>query len=116
MRCLLLASIVILALGATADSAPPGGWEAYAAAPRRVPFARPQPRGAPPNWRTPGVPNKISPNGFWSRGYGRFGYGWYNVYGGYVGSDYSTIGYGYGYGYGYSNRPSDPWSVGNTAR
>jgi hypothetical protein len=70
MRALLLASIVVLALGAAAGSA----------------------RG---DWRTYGVANRVSPNGVWQRGYGRMGYGWYSVYGDYVGSDYSTLGYGY---------------------
>ena len=112
MRSLLRASMVVLALGAPANSAPPGGWEAYARAYRRIPFAQAQPRGAPANWRDYGVPNKISPDGLWWWGYGRMGYGWYSVYGNYyVGSNYTTLGLGY-----YSNRPSDPWSVGNSAR
>jgi hypothetical protein len=70
MRCLLLASIVVLALGAAADSAHGG-------------------------WRTYGTANRTSPNGVWQRGYGRMGYGWYSAYGDYIGSDYSSIGFGY---------------------
>ncbi|HVX13698.1 MAG TPA: hypothetical protein VHC22_21125 [Pirellulales bacterium] len=70
MRCLLLASIVVLALGAAADTA----------------------HG---DWRTYGAVNKTSRDGVWQRGYGRMGYGWYSVYGDYVGSDYSWINYGY---------------------
>jgi hypothetical protein len=104
MRGLLLASIVVLALGA-ADSAH-GGWRTYATANR----ASHPSQGGPATWRTYGVANKISPNGLWWRGYGRMGYGWYSVYGAYVGSDYSSI------MFGYPNRPSDPWSVGNRAR
>ena len=98
MRGLLLASI--LALGA-ADSAH-GGW-------RTNRTGRPS-QGSQITWRTPGVANKISPDGLWWRGYGRMGYGWYSIYGAYIGSNYSTL------GFGYSNRPSDPWSVGNRAR
>ncbi|HWB07818.1 MAG TPA: hypothetical protein VG826_01145 [Pirellulales bacterium] len=93
MRGLLLASIAVLALGA-ADSAH-GGWRTY---------------GARGDWRTYGVANKTSPDGLWWRGYGRMGYGWYSVYGAYIGSGYSTL------GFGYPNRPSDPWTIGNRAR
>ena len=69
MRCLLLASIMVFALGA-ADSAHGG-------------------------WRTYGTANRTSPNGVWERGYGRMGYGWYSAYGDYVGSDYSSMRFGY---------------------
>jgi hypothetical protein len=104
MRCLLLASIVVLALGAV-DSAH-GAWRTYGTANRTTRTSQ----GGQITWRTYGVANKISPNGLWWRGYGRMGYGWYSVYGAYVGSDYSSIGFGYG------NRPSDPWTIGNRAR
>lgn len=102
MRYLLLASIVALALGAT-DSA----------------------HG---DWRTYGTPNRISPNGLWWRGYGRLGYGWYSIYGAYVGPDYSTIGFGYrsrlsGFNfnridnYGFTNYGiTAPWVNGYRAR
>ncbi|HVA46844.1 MAG TPA: hypothetical protein VNH11_10805 [Pirellulales bacterium] len=69
MRWLLLASIVVLALGA-ADSA----------------------HG---DWRTYGTANRISPDGVWQRGYGRMGYGWYSAYGDYIGNDYSWINFRY---------------------
>jgi hypothetical protein len=69
MRCLMLASILVLALGTPAS--------AHSA------------------WRNYPVPNRVSPDGLWWRGYGRMGYGWYSVYGGYVGSDYSSIRFGY---------------------
>ena len=84
MRRLLLASIAVLALGLAADS-------------------------AHADWRTYGAVNRVSPDGVWQRGYGRMGYGWYSVYGDYVGSDYSTIGFGYRSGpwnFRYRNRPS----------
>ena len=132
MRCLLLASIVVLALG-TADSAD-GGWRTYGSPNRTSPGGVWQ-MGygqmgygwyrVPGDWRTYGVANKISPDGIWWRGYGRMGYGWYSIYGAYVGSNYSTIGYGYGYGnrssgfnfnridnYGFN----DPRAIGERAR
>ena len=70
MRRLLLASIAALVLGMAADS-------------------------AHADWRTYGAANRTSPDGVWQRGYGRMGYGWYSVYGDYVGSDYSSRGFGY---------------------
>jgi hypothetical protein len=70
MRRLWLAPIAVLALGLAADSAHAG-------------------------WRTYGTANRTSPDGVWQRGYGRMGYGWYSVYGDYVGSDYSSLGFGY---------------------
>ena len=76
MRCLRLAAIVVLALGAAAEGAG-GGWRNY------------------------GAVNRTSPDGVWQRGYGRMGYGWYSVYGDYVGADYSSMRYGY-----YRNRAS----------
>jgi hypothetical protein len=135
MCYLLLASIVFLALGAAAESAP-GDWRTNGAANRTNPgFVWRMGYGpmgygwyrAPGDWRTYGVANKVSPNGVWWRGYGRMGYGWYSIYGAYVGNDYSTIGYGVGYGYG--NRSSgfnfnridnygfiDPRNIGERAR
>ena len=112
MRSFLVASIVVFALAAAAESAH-GGWRTYGGPNRTSPGGVWQmghgPMGygwyrVPGDWRTYGVANKISPDGIWWRGYGRFGYGWYSIYGGYVGSNYSTI--GYGYGYGYRNRSS----------
>ena len=47
------------------------------------------------DWRTYGAANRTSPDGVWQRGYGRMGYGWYSVYGDYIGSDYSSRGFGY---------------------
>jgi hypothetical protein len=70
MRCFWLASIVVLALGAAAES-------------------------AQADWRTYGTVNRTSPDGVWQRGYGPMGYGWYSAYGDYVGSDYSSIRFGY---------------------
>jgi hypothetical protein len=102
MRGLLLATILALTAAGSAHA----GWRTYGTANRT---SRPS-QGGQINWRTPGVPNKISPDGLWWRGYGRMGYGWYSVYGAYIGSNYSTL------GFGYSNRPSDPWAVGNRAR
>ena len=93
MRCLLLASIVVLALGA-ADSAY-GGWRTYRTANRTSRPSLAQRRWGQAGWRNYGVANKVSPDGVWWRGYGRMGYGWYSVYGDYVGSDYSSIGFGY---------------------
>ncbi|HET6879010.1 MAG TPA: hypothetical protein VFI31_02575 [Pirellulales bacterium] len=134
MRCLLLASIVFLALGVAAESAS-GGWRTDGAANRTstgVVWQRGMgPMGygwysVPGDWRTYGVANKISYNGVWWRGYGWFGYGWYSVYGAFVGNDYSTIGYGYG---GFRNPSSgfnfnridnygfvDPRAIGERAR
>lgn len=102
MRCLLLASIVVVALGA--DSAH-GDWRANGAANRTRPgvvwqwgYGQSGYGWYPAygDWRTYGTANRISPNGVWWRGYGRFGYGWYSIYGNYVGNNYGTIGYGYG--------------------
>ena len=102
MRSLLRASILVLALVAAADGAP-GGWRTYASANR---FSRPS-QQSPITWRTYGVANKISPDGLWWRGYGRMGYGWYSVYGSYIGSNYSTLGFGYpNYGF------TAPWANG----
>src|SRR5512146_654420 len=70
MRCLWLASIVILAWG-TAAYGGRGDWRAY------------------------GAVNRTSPDGVWQRGYGPMGYGWYSAYGDYVGADYSSMRYGY---------------------
>ncbi len=70
MRCLLLASIMVLVIGAATGSA----------------------HG---DWRTYGTVNRTSPNGVWQRGYGRMGYGWYSAYGDYIGSDYSSMRFGY---------------------
>lgn len=121
MRCLWLTSIVVLALGAT-DSAY-GRWRTYGIANRASRPSQGQRRGNPVDWRSFGVANKTSPDGLWWRGYGRMGYGWYSIYGYYVGSDYSSI------GYGYSNRSSgfnfnrtdnygfiDPRNIGERAR
>lgn len=118
MRCVLLASIVVLALGAAADNAQ-GGWRTYRAA-QRASRLQGQRRG---DWRAYGVPNKISPDGFWWRGYGRMGYGWYSVYGDYVGNDYSSIGFGYrnrSSGFNFNRTDNygftDPRAIGDRAR
>lgn len=109
MRSLLLASIVTLALGAVADSAR-GDWRTFGTA-----------RG---DWRTYGTANKVSSNGVWQRGYGRMGYGWYSVYGDYVGNDYSWYSY-YPYrspssGFNFNRTDnygwSDPRYLGNRPR
>jgi hypothetical protein len=53
-------------------------------------------------------------NGVWQKGYGWAGYGWYNIYGGYVGYDgYSTTRAGYPRIYGSPSnfRPRFPDSV-----
>ncbi len=122
MRCLLLTSIVAVALGAAADSAD-GGWRTYGTANRSGRLFQGQRRGGQVDWRTYGVANKISPDGFWQRGYGRMGYGWYSVYGDYVGSDYSSIGFGYrnrSSGYNFNRIEnygiSDPRAIGDRAR
>lgn len=91
MRCLMLAAIVAFVLG-TVDSAA-GGWRNRMAN-RTGRTSQSQRQGGQLDWRTYGVANKISPDGVWQRGYGRMGYGWYSIYGDYVGSDYSTIGFG----------------------
>lgn len=70
MHRLLLASIAVLALGLAAGSADAG-------------------------WRTYGAVNRTSRDGVWQRGYGPMGYGWYSIYGDYVGPDYSSRGSGY---------------------
>lgn len=122
MRCLLLASIVVLALGAAADSAH-GGWRTYGTANRTSRPSQDQSRGDQVGWRTYGVANKTSPNGVWQRGYGRMGYGWYSVYGDYVGSDYSSIGFGYrnrSSGFNFNRIDNygftDPRTIGDRAR
>jgi hypothetical protein len=121
MRGLLLASIVVLALG-PADSAH-GGWRTYGSANRTSRTYQGQRPGGQANWRTYGVANKISPNGVWWRGYGRMGYGWYSVYGDYVGSDYSWINYGYrnrSSGFNFNRTDNygfiDPRAIGDRAR
>ena len=100
MRCLCLAAIVVLALGAAAY----GG------------------RGS---WRAYGAVNRTSPDGVWQRGYGRMGYGWYSVYGDYVGADYSSILCSYGYrnrasGFNFNRLDnygfSDPRAIGERPR
>jgi hypothetical protein len=120
MRCLLLTSIVVAALGA-ADSAQ-GGWRTYRTANRSSP-SQSQRRGSQVDWRTYGVANKTSPNGVWQRGYGRMGYGWYSVYGDYVGSDYSWLNYGYrnrASGFNFNRIDNygftDPRNIGDRAR
>lgn len=122
MRCLLLVSVLVLALGAAAENVH-GGWRTYRPANRGSRPFQAQRQAGEVDWRTYGVANKTSPNGVWQRGYGRMGYGWYSVYGDYVGSDYSWI------NYGYRNRPSgfnfnrtdnygfiDPQNIGERAR
>lgn len=122
MRCFLLVSILVLALGAAADTAQ-GGWRTYGSARRTSRPFQAQRRWGQADWRTYGVANKTSPDGVWWRGYGRMGYGWYSVYGDYVGNDYSSI------GFGYRNRSSgfnfhrvdnygfiDPRAIGDRAR
>ncbi|HEX7376269.1 MAG TPA: hypothetical protein VF278_04120 [Pirellulales bacterium] len=122
MRCRLLASIVILALGAVDNAqgdwrnyptnraglnggrqrgnrrlgyTPYTDWRADGAA-NRAPAANNSRNGSltRADWRAYGAVNRVSPDGVWQRGYGRMGYGWYSAYGDYVGSDYSTIGFG----------------------
>jgi hypothetical protein len=61
MRCILLASIMVVALGAAADSAD-GGWRTDRSADRTY-----QRRAG---WRAYGVANKTSHDGVWQRGYG----------------------------------------------
>ena len=131
MRYFLLASIMVLVLGAAADSAP-GGWRTRGIANQTGPGIVWQ-RGygqrgygwyrAPGDWRTYGTANRISPDGVWWRGYGRMGYGWYSVYGDYVGSDYSSIGFGYrnrSSGFNFNRIDnygfSDPRAIGDRAR
>lgn len=122
MRCLLLASILVLALGTAADSAQ-RGWRSYRTANQSSRPAQGQTRGGQVDWRTYGVANKISPDGVWQRGYGRMGYGWYSVYGDYVGSDYSWINYGYrnrSSGFNFNRIDNygfiDPRAIGERAR
>lgn len=98
MRRLMLASIAVFALGAAADSAQ-GDWRRY------------------------GVPNRTSSDGVWQRGYGRMGYGWYSVYGDYVGADYGSIGFGYrnrASGYNFNRTDNygfvDPREIGERPR
>jgi hypothetical protein len=116
MRCLLLALFVVLALGAGPSAF--GDWRTFGAATPKTgnrtsrPFyaqrhggqrqtSQGQRQRDQAGWRNYGVANKTSPDGVWQRGYGRLGYGWYNVYGDYVGNDgYNAI------GFGYRNRPS----------
>lgn len=121
MRCVLLASIVVLALGAAADSAH-GGWRTYGNNRTSRPYLA-QRRWGQAGWRAYGVANKVSPDGLWWRGYGRMGYGWYSVYGDYVGSDYSSIGFGYrnrSSGFNFNRTDNygftDPRAIGDRAR
>lgn len=114
MRWILLASIVVVALGAAADGAD-GGWRTYRSADRTY-----QRRAG---WRAYGVANKTSYDGVWQRGYGRLGYGWYSVYGTYVGSDYSSLGFGYrsrSSGFNFNRLDNygfpDPRTLGNRTR
>ena len=119
MRYLLLAAIVVLALETTGDSVQ-GGWRT---ANRSGRTPQGQRRGGQADWRTYGVANKISPDGYWWRGYGRMGYGWYSIYGAYVGSDYSSINYGYrnrSSGFNFNRTDNygfvDPRAIGERAR
>lgn len=123
MRCLLLASIAILLLG-VAESSAQNGWRTYGIANRTGRPFRGQ-RAGQVDWRTYGVANKTSPDGAWWRGYGRMGYGWYSIYGDYVGSDYSWLNYGYrnrsrSSGYNFNRVDNygfiDPRSIGERAR
>lgn len=121
MRNLLLASILVVALGAAAHAQ--GGWRSSGFAHRTNRLFQGQRRGGPVDWRAYGVANKTSPDGVWQRGYGRMGYGWYSIYGDYVGSDYSSIGFGYrnrSSGFNFNRVDNygitDPRAIGDRAR
>lgn len=122
MRWLLWASIVVLLLG-VAESNAQNGWRTYGIANRTGRPFRGQRGVGQADWRTYGVANKTSPDGLWQRGYGRMGYGWYSVYGAYVGSDYSSVGFGYrnrSSGFNFNRVDNygfiDPRTIGERAR